>query len=104
MKTSHLVLAAAQRASRLFPIIGDPVKYVQSPIWLTRTFAERGHNGICVPLEVNEEGLDAVMASQPSRTSWVTSCWGSRRTAGARRAPAALSWLFPQNQDGPELT
>ncbi|MGY3567753.1 shikimate dehydrogenase family protein [Sinomonas sp. RB5] len=48
-------------ASRLYPIIGDPVKYVQSPVWLTRTFAERGHNGICVPVEVDEAGLDAVM-------------------------------------------
>lgn len=48
-------------ASRLYPIIGDPVHYVQSPIWLTRTFAERGHNGLCVPLEVDADGLDAVM-------------------------------------------
>ena len=29
-------------ASRLFPIIGDPVEYAQSPVNLTRTFAERG--------------------------------------------------------------
>lgn len=48
-------------ASRLYPIIGDPVKYMQSPIWLTRTFAERGPNGICVPVEVDTDSLDAVM-------------------------------------------
>ncbi|MFT3887234.1 MAG: ThiF family adenylyltransferase [Arachnia sp.] len=48
-------------ASRLYPIIGDPVRYVQSPVWLTRTFAERGHNGLCIPIEVDEAGLDAVM-------------------------------------------
>ncbi len=49
-------------ASRLYPIIGDPVRYVQSPARLTRTFAERGHNGICVPLEVTEADLRTVMA------------------------------------------
>ena len=26
-------------ASRLFPIIGDPIIYVESPAWLSRTFA-----------------------------------------------------------------
>jgi shikimate dehydrogenase len=49
-------------ATRLFPIIGDPVKYVESPVRLTRTFAERGHNGICVPMQVPAGDLDAVMA------------------------------------------
>jgi hypothetical protein len=27
----------------LFPIIGDPIKYVESPQRLTRTFEERGY-------------------------------------------------------------
>jgi shikimate dehydrogenase len=49
-------------ASRLFPIIGDPVRYVQSPVWLTNTFAGRGHNGVCVPMQVPGGGLDVVMA------------------------------------------
>lgn len=49
-------------ATRLFPIIGDPIKYVESPVRLTRTFAERDYNGICVPLRVPAEDLDAVMA------------------------------------------
>lgn len=49
-------------ASRLFPIIGDPIRYVESPVWLTRTFGERGHNGICVPMQVPEGSLDVVMA------------------------------------------
>ena len=48
-------------ATRLFPIIGDPIKYVESPMRLTRTFAERGHNAICLPLEVGADDLDAVM-------------------------------------------
>jgi len=49
-------------ATRLFPIIGDPVKYAQSPVRLTRTFADRGHNGLCVPLQVSREDLDVVIA------------------------------------------
>jgi shikimate dehydrogenase len=49
-------------ATRLFPIIGDPIKYVESPMRLTRTFAERDHNGICVPMQVSASALDAVMA------------------------------------------
>jgi shikimate dehydrogenase len=49
-------------ATRLFPIIGDPIKYVESPQRLTRTFEERGYNGICVPMQVPEGGLDTVMA------------------------------------------
>ena len=45
------VLGHLSGASRLFPIIGDPIKYVESPRRLTRTFDERGYNGICVPLQ-----------------------------------------------------
>jgi shikimate dehydrogenase len=48
-------------ATRLFPIIGDPVKYAESPQRLTRTFAARGHHGICVPVQVPDRDLDAVM-------------------------------------------
>lgn len=49
-------------ASRLYPIIGDPIRYVESPVWLTKTFAERGHDGLCVPMQVPAAALDAVMA------------------------------------------
>lgn len=49
-------------ATRLFPIIGDPVEYAQSPASLSRTFAERGDNGLCVPLHVSEGDLDIVIA------------------------------------------
>jgi shikimate dehydrogenase len=49
-------------ASRLFPIIGDPIKYVESPMRLTRTLGEHGYNGVCVPLQVAASDLDTVMA------------------------------------------
>ncbi len=47
--------------TRLFPIIGNPVTYVESPKRLTRTFAERGHDGVCVPIDVTEEHLGVVI-------------------------------------------
>ena len=47
--------------TRLFPIIGDPIIYVQSPERLTSGFAARGHNGICVPMQVPEGDLESVM-------------------------------------------
>lgn len=49
-------------ATRLFPIIGDPIRYVESPVWLTRTFADRGHDAACVPMQVAQGDLDVVMA------------------------------------------
>ena len=49
-------------ASRLFPIIGDPIKYVEAPRRLTSTFGQRAYNGICVPMQVPAEDLDTVMA------------------------------------------
>jgi shikimate dehydrogenase len=49
-------------ATRLFPIIGDPIKYVESPMRLTRAFEERDYNGICVPILVAADDLGAVMA------------------------------------------
>ena len=48
--------------TRLFPIIGDPIIYVRAPEILTRSFAVRGHNGACVPMQVKDGDLAAVMA------------------------------------------
>ena len=48
-------------ATRLFPIIGDPIKYVESPVHLTNSFAARGHNAVCVPMQVPGPALDDVM-------------------------------------------
>lgn len=53
---------ALSGATRLFPIIGDPVRYVQAPAGLTQAFAQRDLDGICVPMQVPAGDLDAVMA------------------------------------------
>jgi shikimate dehydrogenase len=52
-------------ATRLFPIIGDPVTYVESPAQLTHTLADRGHDGVCVPLQVGEAGLGVLWRARP---------------------------------------
>ena len=49
-------------ATRLYPIMGDPIKYVESPTRLTRTLHDRRHDGICIPMHVPADGLAAVMA------------------------------------------
>lgn len=48
--------------TRLYPIIGDPIRFVKAPHVLTRGFAARGHNAICVPMQVPDGTLDAVMS------------------------------------------
>ena len=78
-------------ATRLFPIIGDPVTYVESPARLTRTFAGRGHNGICVPLQVSDRGpRHGHGGSDRSRGMW-TGSWSRCRTSSAAFAYCATS-------------
>jgi shikimate dehydrogenase len=45
----------------LYPIIGDPIGFVKSPQRVTTKFAERGHNGVCVPMLVPGGALDDVL-------------------------------------------
>jgi shikimate dehydrogenase len=48
-------------ASRLFPIIGDPIAYVESPKRFSRTLSDREFDGICIPMRVSPDALDDVM-------------------------------------------
>jgi shikimate dehydrogenase len=57
-----MVVGGLSGATRLFPIIGDPIRYVKSPQGLTRSFGQRGCDGICVPMHVPAADLDAVLA------------------------------------------
>ena len=49
--------------TRLFPIIGDPVKYAESPARLTAALSDRGHNGLCILMQVAEGDLNVVMSA-----------------------------------------
>ncbi len=39
-------------ATRLFPLVGDPVAQVKSPSGVTRAFEERGADAICVAMQI----------------------------------------------------
>lgn len=45
----------------LYPIIGDPIRFVKSPQQLTTKFQERNHNGICIPMQVPEGKLESFL-------------------------------------------
>ena len=55
------MLESLSGETRLFPIIGDPIKYVKSPERLSSGFAARGHNGVCVPVQVPESDVVSQM-------------------------------------------
>jgi shikimate 5-dehydrogenase len=55
------MLESLSGETRLFPIIGDPIMFVKSPHRLTSGFEARGHNGICVPMQVPQAHLQGVM-------------------------------------------
>lgn len=48
-------------ATRIYPIVGDPIAQVKSPVSMTRGFEERGCDAIVVPLHVASADLDQVM-------------------------------------------
>ena len=49
--------------TQLYPILGDPISFVKSPQRLTAKFAERKHNGACVPMLVPEGALSDLLRS-----------------------------------------
>lgn len=56
------MIAVPSGETRLFPIVGSPIKYVRSPERLTRGFLARGHNAVCLPMEVDDAAFPAAMA------------------------------------------
>lgn len=49
-------------ATRLVPIVGDPIGQVKSPEGVTAAFARRGEGIVCVPMHVSAAGLPAFFA------------------------------------------
>ena len=95
--------------TRLFPIIGDPIVFARSPKRLTNGFAARGHNGICIPMQVPDGALEAVMqgltrtpnvdgllVTMPHKFTAFTYCATSSETA---RLLGAVS-VMRRNPDG----
>ncbi|OYU37535.1 MAG: shikimate dehydrogenase [Pseudorhodobacter sp. PARRP1] len=95
--------------TRLFPIIGDPIIYVQSPDRLTRALAAVGQNGICIPMQVAETDFASVMAGL-TRTNNVDgilvtmphkfTARGSCTTLSSRSALLGVVSVMRRNPDG----
>jgi len=49
--------------TRIHLIVGDPVAQTKSPAGLTRVFAARGVDAVCVPMQVSAADLDPFMAA-----------------------------------------
>ncbi len=43
--------------TRLYVIVGDPIAQVKSPAGMTQAFADNGHDGVLVPVQVSVEDL-----------------------------------------------
>lgn len=48
-------------ATRLYAIVADPIGQVRAPEVLNKLFQEGGHDGVMVPVHVDEAGLPAVL-------------------------------------------
>jgi shikimate dehydrogenase len=57
------MLSQLNGATRLYLIVGDPVAQTKSPAGLTREFAARKANAVCIPVHVAAADFDAVMAA-----------------------------------------
>ena len=86
-------------ATRLYPIIGDPVEYMESPVRLTRTFGDRGHAGVCIPMQVPGEtsrsswrdspprvNVDGILVTMPHKFTAFAHC------ATSSSAPGCSGW------------
>lgn len=103
-------------ASRLFPIIGDPVSFTKSPKSLSASFAARGHDGICIPMEVPEADIDPVMqglartrnidgmlVTMPHKATAFGYCATHSETAGLLRSVSVMRRNFDRTWHGDML-
>jgi shikimate dehydrogenase len=52
------MLQSYNGATRLYPIIGDPIAQVKAPVGLTRAFERRGRDWLVVPLQLKASDVD----------------------------------------------
>ncbi len=56
------MLESYSGATRLVPVVGDPIAQVKSPFGVTEAFAQRGADKICVPMQVAPADFAAFVA------------------------------------------
>jgi shikimate dehydrogenase len=57
------MLPGLSGATRIHLIVGDPIGQAKSPAGLTRVFAERGVDAVCIPMQVPSPDFDTFMAA-----------------------------------------
>jgi len=57
------MLSRLSGATRIHLIVGDPIDQAKSPAGLTRVFAARGVDAVCIPMQVPAPDFDAFMAA-----------------------------------------
>ncbi len=57
------MLPGLSGTTRIHLIVGDPIGQTKSPAGLTRVFAERGVDAVCIPMQVPVGHFDAFMAA-----------------------------------------
>jgi shikimate dehydrogenase len=57
------MLSGLTGETRIHLIVGDPVAQTKSPAGLTRVFAARGVDAVCIPMQVPAADVDAFMAA-----------------------------------------
>ena len=57
------MLSRLSGETRIHLIVGDPIGQTKSPAGLTRVFAERAVDAVCIPMQVPVADFDAVMAA-----------------------------------------
>ena len=60
---SRTMLSRLSGATRIHLIVGDPIDQAKSPAGLTRVFAARGVDAVCIPMQVPAPDFDAFMAA-----------------------------------------
>lgn len=57
------MLEGLNGATRLFPVVGDPIAQVKSPAGMTEAFAARGADAVCIPFHVAPADWPAFIAA-----------------------------------------
>lgn len=96
-------------ATRIYPIIGDPIAQVKSPVSMTTGFRARGHDALVVPIHVTPadadrmvetlalaRNIDGIIATVPHKFLVYRHC----RTATARSNVLEAANLIRRNADG----
>jgi shikimate dehydrogenase len=95
--------------TRLFPIIGDPIVFVKSPQRLTSGFEARGHNAVCIPMQVagadielvlrgldRTPNVDGLLVTMPHKLTAAAHC----ATLSARARMLGVVSVMRRNPDG----